>query len=248
MPNSYTVFPGVILGNVTITGNLTVSGDQVRIGAAIPYVRIGKRFSNQAMHSLNLQFDAATRDDSAATAIGLFNNTTGSLLETDRSNTAGTIRAEAAVSAILTDYTDHTHTGTVTEDTIYSKLIPANTLGPNGGLLLRFWILYQVQGATASTLRVKLGGVAMHTLTFTTTGNRLFEVVLTNRNAASSQISRLSVITVDAGTIGGQTPGGGAVDTALDQTLALTIQNGATTDSQQFRDMHVSQLNSFGPV
>lgn len=248
MPNSFTVFPNVLPGNVTIGGNLTVSGDQLRIGAAAPFVRVGKDSSALLVLSQNLGFDENTQDSAGSQSWGIMSHVGGVPDGIRRKNTAGTVQDTSLGYPVFVDYTLHNHTGTTTEDTIYSKTIPANTLGANGALRVRVFLTFSVQGAGTTTFRIKFGGITV--LSFTVTNNtdaRMIEAELINQNSASVQIEYGYMLDISTGAIQGA-QGTSNVNTAADATLAVTVQSSATTDSQNFQEGYAAQLNSFGPV
>lgn len=247
MPNGYSVVPNVLPGNVTIGGNLTVSGDQIRIGAASPFTRLGKDSFGNPVYSFNLAFDEATLDNAANVGLGLLLpvGNGGALLS--KVNTAGHAQSVALAHPILTDYTRHTHTGDTAEDTIYSKLIRGGTIGSNGGLLVRLAYQPSVQGGVATTVRYKFGGTAMASESFTAASNgRVMTVQISNRNAQNNQ-TITQWLNVD-GAAPAVLVSTGGIDTSADITFSITAQNGANTDSQNFEWCHVMLLNSFGPV
>ncbi len=248
MPNGYTVVPNVIPGTLNIGGDLDVKGE-IRVGPFVPRLHLFMSAAQAAFMAYNLKPDTATRDQ-AGTDINY--EIFGPLVSEPQftiAKGAGASTVMAFKHALFTDYTQHNHTGTVTEDTIYSKVIRGNLLGANGGLRLLLRYQPTVQGGVNSTLRVKLGATNFANIAIAAARagiDCMLDIVIANRNAANAQVSPL----VDA--VSGTAPtvqtGAGAVDTTVDQTLAVTIQNGAAADNQGFQLCAVELINTFGPV
>jgi hypothetical protein len=237
----------VLPGNVSIGGNLTVNGDQLRIGAASPFVRLFKKSLLVGQLSTNIQADGITRDDLTNKAYLLGMNVSADGPDLFRENAAGNGMDTALVSAIFTDYTSHTHTGTTTEDTIYSKVIRGGTIGANGALKLKLNFVPTVQGATLGSWRVKLGGTILASGSISTAHTNTIEGHIFNQNAQNAQNAWLVFTDLAAGTLA-LSQNTFAIDTSVDQTLTVTFQNGTSTDSQRFDFINVELANSFGPV
>jgi hypothetical protein len=247
MPNGYAVVPNVLPGNVTIGGNLTVAGDQIRIGAAAPFTRVGKDAGGRMMFSVNLLNDLVSRDNAGLPAQGLFSDAAYAFLFRKNLNAAGTVFTPAQPEAWLADFSQHAHTGTVTEDTIYSKVLPGGMIGANGGLRVRVVMTDSSQLGVNTTVRFKLGGTTFLTVTFNVITAFLWDFYIANRGAANSQVIQglqtilgTGVVSVINTTL--------AKDTTADQTFAVTAQNGTASDAQSFDEAHVELVNSYGPV
>lgn len=246
MPNSFTVVPNIIPGNVTIGGTLTVGGEELRVGAGIPFVRIGRDTSSRGGISWNYDMQTGAKDSGPTSAAFLnvaVDPVNPSYL---RINPANTSRTEALSTGIFTDYVAHNHTGTTTEDTIYTKTIPANTMGANGALRGFLRWSSSSQGATNTTIRIKLG-TSVVLITFATVDSFFVDFLFANQNAANANVNHFTRVALSTGTVTG---GGGATsqDTSVDTTFSITVTNGTSTDAQQFQAMGVQQFNSFGPV
>lgn len=246
MPNSYTAVPNVIPGAVTIGGNLTVKGDVLTIGSGTPKVRLWSNAGSGVNLYANLATDFATRDDASKPAIGWGGNFTANPLFLQRINAAGTSRIEALVTTIFSDYALHIHSGDTSEDTIYTVPVRGNTLGSNGGLRIQLAVSPTVQGGTAGTLRVKFGGTTLINLGVIAANNDLVWLTLVNRNAPNAQTG-LWYSLIGTSVVGTNSVAA-AIDTTVDQSLVITMQSGANTDSQNFTTFDVQQINSFGPV
>src|SRR6266436_677857 len=97
---------------------------------------------------------------------------------------------------LLVDNAIHAHTGTTTEDTIYTTVINGNTLGVNGILRGTIKFLVSAQGAPSTTIAVRFGAGQILTSVFpTTNANVLFAFTIGNRAATNSQIETLEHIT-----------------------------------------------------
>jgi len=247
MPNSFTVFPNVLPGNVTIGGTLTVGADVIRIGAAAPYCRVGKTGGNSSFISWNQGADQATFDSGVQPSLSAQFQPGGAGFSLLESNAAGNTMREAWLRTIFSDYTAHSHTGTTTEDTIYSKVIRGGIIGANGGIFGKLYYNASAQGGVNTTVRVKLGGVLVGAFNFVVSAQFWGEFTILNANAQNAQKTVFRVNQLNSGTFAAdqQTP---AVDTSVDQTLTVTVQNGTSTDTQTFNMIIASLGNSFGPV
>jgi hypothetical protein len=155
---------------------------------------------------------------------------------------------EATTQALFTDYTSHAHTGTTTEDTIYTKTIRGGLIGANGALTVWMHLQIPTQGAAASTLRLKLGGTTFATQSIPAgAGDKIVLWYIANRNAQNVQTSQR--VLFDAGGTFVMVAGvAGAEDTSVDTNLVVTWQNGTNTDNQTFNAIRATLENSFGPV
>lgn len=247
MPNGYAVIPNILPGNVTIGGNLTLTGSEIKLGAAAPFTRLVRAAGGNALFTNNLQSDLATRDDGAqaANALDLFQATVPLLVR--RMNAAGNFMDVAPAQALFTDFVQHNNSGNVAENTIWSKVIRANTLGANGGFRVRAGMQDVAQGGVPTNIRFKLGGVTFFTTAIAAVSNMIWDFVVCNRNATNSQVWEGIAFNVSAGTVA-YVNAGTAVDTTADTTFSVTSQSGAAGDSQNFNHIVVTLMNSFGPV
>ncbi len=229
MSNSYAVVPNILPGNVTIGGLLTVSGDFIRIGAAAPFARVGKTTGGAMFLSQNLGNDLVTRDSGAALAAALSGSTALPSLLARLVNAAGAANDGILDATIAQDGTLVTVTGTIVETTTRSKVIRANLLGVDGMLFIQSHLAPTAQGGVATVVQIKFGGVAFLTYSSVALGERLFRLFLFNRNAANVQ-NGLGIFADNAGFTRTAVVGA-AVDTTVDQTLAVTVTPGAVGDS-----------------
>ncbi len=230
--------PALTLGFRWIAGELDVGADLIRIGAASPFVRVLKDVSLRLALSRNLGPDFITRDDAAASALMLFTTVGPEQLALRYVNAAGVSTDDILAQIFALNYTGATVTGVTTETTVFSKVIGANTLGAFGGFVINWVVSASAQGATATTLRIKLGATVIEFLTHAAVEEIQMRMVLANLGLTNSQYHymlgfRSSVTSVS---IGAATT---AVDTTVDQTLSCTIQPGATTDNHRSRGVEV---------
>lgn len=244
MPNGYTVVPNVIPGNLSVAGDLNLLG-QLRLGPGPVYGRVFSQ-TGGVLHCTVNNDKNGIFDQAGAMAQGLVLNVAGPVNGYRLFNQAGQLQLAAFLEAMATDYTLHTNTGNTTDNTIYSKLIHGNVIGVNGGLRIVVAVNTTVQGGVASTLNFKLGGTLLQAISLSTVALRVVQLDILNRNALNNQ-SLVQIVTS-----GGVAPlmvfGGSAVDTSVDQTLAVSVQNGAASDSHQLIEFHTQLLNSYGPV
>lgn len=122
----------------------------------------------------------------------------------------------------------YTMTGGTTENTLASVLIPAETLGPLGQILVHtVWSM--TNNANLKTMRVKLGSSVLASITATTSVSAAMISRIANRGGAASQIGMPS-----------GSPGTGAsgsailtstINTDADATLSITGQLAVGTDT-----------------
>lgn len=241
MPNSYFVAPQILPGNVVI------SGDQLRIGAAAPYVYLGKAALQTLELSLNREIIAPRNKDNATQFDHRYSVSTATrraMLQLFNPANQGTdfmlLRAEEA--RVLTTTT---HTGTLVETTLRSLLIRAGILGRRGGFRALVALIANAQGGVATTFRFKFGGVTLHAPTVAAVETWYCVWDLRDRAVDNAQHTSLTVLA------NGVTPrvshATAAVDTALDQTLELTAQLGALADSWDVRTWVVELIHSDEP-
>ena len=135
-----------------------------------------------------------------------------------------------------------TLTGNTNETTLFSVVIPANTLGPNG--VLEITSLFTVPNGSGAnkTVKVKFGGTAFFQYTVGTgIGSIQNKVMVRNRNSASSQVAAAAGQLYSFGY-----PATGvlvsAIDTTIDQTLAVTGQLANAADSITLEDVFAEVL------
>ena len=69
MPNSYTVFPNILPGNVTIGGNLTIAGDKLILGSSVRKTRLLNLPPDAFALTHNWDVAAPSQDDGAFAGI-----------------------------------------------------------------------------------------------------------------------------------------------------------------------------------
>lgn len=147
-----------------------------------------------------------------------------------------------APTLIQTDL-NTTHTGTTTETVLATKTIPANTL--TAGRKIEFEVVAAVptQGTTASTLRVRLGGLGgsqIAGVARTTTGDIWLKGFLV-ANSLTSQTTFYRATTVSGGTpSSSSTATSTTVNMGVDQAIVITLNLGATSDSWTIRNASIT--------
>lgn len=246
MPNSYTAIPGIVAGNLQVSGNVTIQGDVLRIGSQSPFIRVYKKSQFVGQLSTNIQQDGVTRDDVSHTGIVHGMNTAIDGPDLFRENTAGNGMDTAYTSVLFSDYTSHVHTGTVTQDTIVSKLVRGGVIGANGALRGRCQFQSTTQGAGSSVIFAKLG-VVIANFNISAAGQYLFEFFLGNRNAQNNSEIWGMLTNLTTGAVVG-VASTTANDNSVDNTFSVALQNANTTDSQTVNEVILFLDNSFGPV
>lgn len=249
MANSYIAIPNVLPGNVTIGGTLTVAGNEIVVGSFAEKIHIAMDAQNVAKIAWNQKQGSTSRDNAAKAANAIFFGSPGTQPGINLTNSAGSVVDNALPATIFTDFTDHSHTGTVTNDTIYSKTLRANLLGNSGALRFTLGYICSVQGATPSTLQFQLGGTTFFSTSIPAADNgksSAIEVVMAEKNVNNSQSTYAKKL------VDGVAPALGmgltSVSIASDQVLTVVITNGAVSDQQLFRLLAIELINTYGPV
>jgi hypothetical protein len=220
---------GVLPGNVTIGGNLIVGGDELRIGAALPYTRLYKRSPGVGGISYNQAADLATRDSNGEGCMNLEMHQVNKMLRLFQRNVAGTSFDTHIPRIFGRNWTQTNVTGTVAETVVYSKTIPANTFGSDGAMFLHQHWSCVSQAAPSTLIKVKLGGIVIAQLATNVVQNVIIHMALGGAHSATAQI--------DSGFFWGATSGftlingGPTRDMTTDQLLEIAIQLGTVTDS-----------------
>jgi hypothetical protein len=121
--------------------------------------------------------------------------------------------------------------GDTNENTLATITIPANTLGANGGVLLKAWVA-QNNSAGTKTWRVRYSGAAgtiYFTTTATTQTSAFFEVWIGNDAATNAQ--RGSSHGIIGTALVGAATGTSAVDTTAATTILITAQKNTGGDT-----------------
>lgn len=112
-------------------------------------------------------------------------------------------------------------TGTAAETTLFSTVIPGGTIGPNGRLDI-LALASQTNLTNLKTLKIKFGGVVFWNTQLGAYLSAQVPVFIRNRNAQNAQVSGV----LNSGNPWGYSSAAGvftaAVDTSIDQTLAVT--------------------------
>lgn len=120
-------------------------------------------------------------------------------------------------------------TGTTSETTMASVVIPKNRIGKNGMLRVTAAFSYP-NNANNKITRVRFGGLQVHASTNTTTLQQRIQVEIGNRNALASQFTALAGSNIGFGTSTGA-PNYMTIDTTADQPIAITGQLGNASDT-----------------
>lgn len=141
---------------------------------------------------------------------------------------------EGVTDRLSSDTTNTTFNNSSAENTLFTYSVPANTLGTNGGILLKGIVDFAVSAANINcTFRVKYGGTTLAsfgtsgvtgTPTFTSTFS--FDVLLQGAGATGSQES--NCMYTQTGTtfspVAGAILGASSIDSTASQNLIVTAQ------------------------
>lgn len=135
---------------------------------------------------------------------------------------------------LTSDTTNTTFNNSSAENTLFTYSVPANTLGTNGGILLKGIVDFAVSAANINcTFRVKYGGTTLASFgtsgvsgTPTFTAVFSFDVLLQGAGATGSQ--EANVMYTQTGTsfsaISGAALGSSSIDSTASQNLIVTAQ------------------------
>jgi len=236
--NGYSATPGIIAGNLTVSGSITTNTDAgIRIGAAPPFVRLYKDIGPGLGLSYNLGTDSATRDNTGLGAAELLETDTLNAPAMRIVNPAGTSFFRALDTTLAQDSTSVSHTGDTIETTLKTKLLPGNTLGAHGALLIELFWNAIVQGGVASAFRVKLGAQAVATSTRATATDFVQRVLMVADGGTANQ--RAIFYAIDATAVVTLSQSSTTLDTTLDQNFTVTFQGGAATDNWNLRNWRI---------
>jgi hypothetical protein len=129
------------------------------------------------------------------------------------------------------------NTGNTTENTVATITVPANSMGLNGRIRLDCDVS-GLSGTGTKTIRVRFGGTTLFTRAAASTDTEtVFDVSITNRNAANSQrySGRYTNSIPGSQAFSGTT----AIDTTADATLLVTIQNSNSADTSTLESYSV---------
>jgi hypothetical protein len=146
----------------------------------------------------------------------------------------------ARVLPLDQDLTDTSLTGTLVETTMKTTTIAAGLLGTKGGVRITARLSPTTQGATATTVRFKYGGVVISTSSVAAANQQLHEVTMRCRNATNAQ--RTIRLAVGGAAVLGPITTDTTVDSTLSQPLILTLQLGAITDNWTVQVWQVEQF------
>jgi len=140
--------------------------------------------------------------------------------------------------AFFKDNAAHVHTGTITEDVVYTNVINGNQLGTSGVIRASIVFSPTVQGAGGSDIRVKYGATTLFDYNIAAGGqigvNYRLNVLIGNKGVTNAQIAT----TENNGFAGSpQTQvvvANLAIDSTVNQNFSVTAQSANNTDSQSF--------------
>jgi hypothetical protein len=137
---------------------------------------------------------------------------------------------------LFSSNTSLTHTGSTGETTIATFTVPGGSLGPNGSLHF-IYLLKWTNNANAKTMRVKMAGQTLMTLSPTTNQTIRHYLILSNRNSESSQVQ--GALSGGATSVGFNTSSSAdistwSINTAVDQSVTLTVVLANAADTAGF--------------
>ena len=207
--------------------SFSVTGNELRLGAATPYVRLYNTPGVAGFWSVNLQTDSTTRDDTTKPGFYQAFNPSQSALTLAVKDVAGNVINADLRRVFWHDTTLHNITGVTGPQTIASKTIYGNELGPFGSILLRATGQASNTTTGTQTLNIVWGGTTINVLSFVANLSLTSwwaEILIPNVNVTNAQ--RVCV----AGGINGGAYCPGVASVAIDTTVnqVLTLQSSPT--------------------
>jgi len=228
VPNNYAISPGTVVGNQTVTGVQTVQGD-LNVDTATNLPWRFRETTNLMRVGQNIDPVSNVQDTPGAWSWTDEFQVVTPLRSFRRAKPGGASKQLFFSAFELIGGNSAANTGNTTENLMFSTTIQGGVMQALGQIRISIYINVTAQGGVASTIRVKLGGVAVNTSTWATVADRWMELIIQNLGAQNSQKTSGFVLVNNAAV--GVAFGSSAVDTTVDQNLNITLQNGATTDS-----------------
>lgn len=225
MANNYTISPGTIVGNESISGDLDVdtgSASPMELGVGASFAAIG----------INLKKDTITRFNGAGPAFQLALRLANGIPFYVVQKAAG---SQALVGVLLgqpCQCGNVVNTGNITENTIFSSTIRGGTIGIVGFMKFMLCVHTTVQGAGSTTVRIKYGATVIGSFGIASATDRKYEGELGNNNFQNQNF--YCAVLHQNGASPGLSVTNPNVDTSVDATLSVTCQNANNTDSHQF--------------
>lgn len=139
---------------------------------------------------------------------------------------------DGRVKKLLVQNTQQALTGSTTETTVFTGIIPGGSIGPNGALEIHY-LISGTNNANTKTMRIKLNGTTISAPVLLNQSSFKGHTMLSNRNSVSSQIMGSGAAGSSGTAFGGS---GGVVqtfsfNTAADITFTITLQLANSADS-----------------
>jgi hypothetical protein len=149
------------------------------------------------------------------------------------------------LSNVLTLYQNHVAVAgaaDTNENTLRSFTLPGGLMGPNDGLLA-ILLGTHTSSANTKTWRVKIGTQAMVAAGLTTTAQISTAKYAFNRNVQNSQITGNAAAILGPGTSGTAVTTL-AADTAVDNTVAVTVQKASAGETMQLESIMIQLIRA----
>lgn len=249
MANNYATIPAIIPGNLVVAGNLTVQGDELKVGAAFPYARIFKVNAGRGGLSVNLQKDLVTRDDVSKAGYALnYDCAAPGNASTQMENIAGISFGTAQRIVLASRSVPVIGTGAGGDLAVISSLVRGNAIGANGILTLRVWGWFQTIAAGGITFNGSFGGIGIPGPSIAASVTTVFEACYFVANTNSAVSNRMMSAAYGSNIVNTQATVTATVDTTADQFIALTTHFLQATDQGAVLGCEVAVVNSRGPV
>ncbi|HEX8256702.1 MAG TPA: hypothetical protein VF589_03645 [Allosphingosinicella sp.] len=123
-------------------------------------------------------------------------------------------------------------TGTTTETTLATIVIPGGAIGPNGQVEVEYLVSYGAANANSKQTKVKFGGTTYSGFNSTAAAlSAQARIRIANRNSASSQVGQPAHQTLSGFGGSASAVATSAVDTSADVTILITGTLAVNTDT-----------------
>lgn len=188
----------------------------------LPPGKTGDAWGAMANHALAYWRDGVWEEIAPRTGWRAYAKDIGAILVFTGAAWLDAAAASGAWRVIAASGVSASHTGSTSETTLASIILPGGALGPNGALRISSqWS--HTNSANNKTLRYRLGGSVLMAPVLTATAASAHQRTIQNRGAENAQVTQGAGF---GNSFGGTTnpAATSAIDTSTDQTLTITGQ------------------------
>lgn len=211
---------------------LAVFSQELRVGAATPFVRLVNSPGTGGWFTVNLGPDLATRDDITKVGQQMGYNLGVGSVSTATVDTAGHTYVGDLRRVFWLDHSGYVKTGSTTLQAIATKTVYGNQLSNDGGIFIRVHGIAATVAGGGVTIFVVWGGTSYGALAIPASlasAGWIVEAVILNRGSTNAQVFQGYGGVAGTATFGGMIVTG--IDSTLNQNLTINTQNLNPSDS-----------------